>query len=202
MDKMESTDLRKLKDDIKKIINKIKDNRNRPCYQNILTFYNRGRQESITEETLTLAIEEMVKEKEIKNNAKDGKDSFSINPASPIPVNTSEDVSAKDDDSISKDPENVENLEDFINEQFYAILISKIKEEVKVVFDNISNFNNEKDLLIANLRSEVNFLREQACSFSKIFELVSSNSNNSMEVSNLSKTQIQTILQISINLVR
>ena len=80
---------KKIKEDIKRIITKIKGNRHRPCYQNILTFYNRGKSELLVEEDMKLIIDEMIKDNEIKNIGVDGKESFLLNPNASLSVNLS-----------------------------------------------------------------------------------------------------------------
>lgn len=200
---MEVFDENKLKEDIKKIIIKIKNNRHRPCYQNILTFYNRGRSEILSEENLISVIHIMIQEKEIINNAKDGKDSFNINPNLSLPeslteaetcnaLDKSNDIVGDTDNNLDK----LENLENFINEQFYSVLTSRIKEEVKLAVDSTIglnpagySFSNEKDTLIESLRSEVKFLKEQVANYNKIIELVSLKNDNHNDIPNLSYNQ-------------
>ena len=71
----DGNDNEQLEDCIKKIIIKIKENRNRPCYQNILTFMNR-RGKEIEMIKLKEILDGMIDRGEICNKGKEGNESF------------------------------------------------------------------------------------------------------------------------------
>ena len=183
---MNMAESKNIKEEIKKIIIKIKGNRNRPCYQNILTFYNRGKDEVLVVENIKMILDEMLTDKEIKDIGVDGKESFILNPDASLSVNPSVAEPGTNTDQIYVPNEtyvnNLEHVEDYINDQFYQVLTSKIKEEVRFVFENFCNdkLSLSKDIIIENLENEIKSLKEQVATSNKIINLLSSDREESI----------------------
>ena len=111
---------------IKPVIWKIKASRSRLCYQNILTSVNRGGCEMDMDE-LKEILNAMIDSKMICNIGKEGNESFKIY--------EEENFQSMDEvfSQTSEIPEPTNNLEHYINTQFYETLITRIKTEVNKV---------------------------------------------------------------------
>ena len=95
-----------------------------------------------------------------------------------------------------------ENLEKYINDEFYLTLINRIKSEVKITFSEhnstanhleqsyncISSSIGRNDMLIESLKSEIDFLRKELQSQDKIMEIIIiiiiSNKNDEINANN------------------
>ena len=169
----------KLEERIKRIIIKIKEKRSRPCYQNILTFINRGSSEEILEmEELIVILNSMLEKKVIFNMGKEGKESF----------NVSTELNNESEENLDLLDVSTESLEKYINEEFYLTLINRIKSEVKMAVNehisstnsadqplkngNNSTTNDLNKILIDSLKSEIDFLRKELQSKDKLIEII------------------------------
>ena len=169
----------KLEERIKRIIIKIKEKRSRPCYQNILTFINRGSSEEILEmEELIVILNSMLEKKVIFNMGKKGKESF----------NVSTELTNESEENLDLLDVSTESLEKYINEEFYLTLINRIKSEVKMAVNehisstnsadqplkngNNSATNDLNKILIDSLISEIDFLRKELQSKDKLIEII------------------------------
>ena len=158
---------------IQRVIKKIKLNRNRPCYQNILTLINRGGYD-LDMDTIKDTLNNMVEKNILSNDEKDGKESFNLcNHENLQETNTNLSVT---------DPEQI--VENILDGLFYETLITRIKAEVKIAMDEntIEKERNNKSLnhlrmeeyttLIESLKSEISFLRSELLSKDKIIDMV------------------------------
>ena len=120
-------------DRILKVIRKIKNNRNRAGYQNILTFYNRS-EPKLTMQQLKETLKALEEKGMIVNKSKDDIESFC----------TAEHSSEKTL-SPSKEKHGGDSIEDlmhFLDESFQTILIGRIKDEIMSAVDvKIENLN-------------------------------------------------------------
>ena len=100
-------------------IKRIKSNRNKACYQNILAFVRRENKE-ITIENIKVTINNLLKRNIIVdiNKGKSDIESFKF-------------VTDENVENSETETTNRNSLEDFINEKFYETLVNKIKDEVK-----------------------------------------------------------------------
>ena len=107
---------------ITKIISKIKENRARPYYQSILTFYNHHEDTKIEMDDLKRTILNMLEKEEIINKGSEHKESFVCN--------ESDDAGHGNinEDDLNDGEDETENVETFINKSFYETLTNKIKE--------------------------------------------------------------------------
>ena len=160
---------------------KIKGSRSRPCYQNILSLLNRGGCELDIDE-LKDTINTMVDSGVLHDIGKEGVESFII----------CEEVNSEDTNSQTPElnDDAIENIEQFINAQFYETLILRVKTEVKLAVETllseknlsikkkVSNDNiqigndSNKDILIDSLNSEIQFLRSELASKNTIIEIM------------------------------
>ena len=170
-----------------KIIEKIKNNRNRPCFQNILTLLNRGGI-NLEMDNLKDIINILIEKKAIYDKGKEGNESFCLLDNGMYILNG---------DECDDEPNNIDPVEEYINEKFYEVIINKIKEEVKNTVNaelktnlllsqnynsndlraiNINDTNEmnktENDALIDALRSEITFLRNEMSSKDTIIKLL------------------------------
>ena len=112
----------------------------------------------------------------IHDTGKEGKESFNI--TAELNSETEEKGNMLDDST--------ENLEKYINDEFYLTLINRIKSEVKIaITEHISTANHvdqsynyikssigRNDMLIESLKSEIDFLRKELQSKDKIMEII------------------------------
>ena len=99
----------KLEHCVVKIILKIKKNRNRPCYQNILTLVNRDGID-INMDNLKEMLHNMIENGLLRNNGKEGRESFFVIDEQD---NDSDDVM---EERSLEDCSNKENIEDILTE--------------------------------------------------------------------------------------
>ena len=173
-----------------KIILKIKKNRNRPCYQNILTLVNRGGID-INMDSLKEILNNMIENGLLRNNGKEGRESFCV-----IDEQNNDSADVMEERSL-EDGSNEENTEDilteyggsnenniiseslksYINDKFYETLINKVKSKVKIAVD--TKFN-KKTLLSRN--HELNELN-----------IISVNADNHVTYNNTNDVLINTL---------
>ena len=120
-----------------RIIKRIKNNRNKACYQNILAFALREDKDA-TMENIKVTINNLLHRNIITNtnNGKIDMESFKL-------------VADENLETLEAETQvdtNCKSLENFINLKFYETLVDKIKDEVK-------NAINESSLLKANTNS-------------------------------------------------
>ena len=120
-----------------RIIKRIKNNRNKACYQNILAFALREDKDG-TMENIKVTINNLLHRNIITNtnNGKIDMESFKL-------------VADENLETLEAETQvdtNCKSLENFINLKFYETLVDKIKDEVK-------NAINESSLLKANTNS-------------------------------------------------
>ena len=117
-------------------IKRIKSNRNKACYQNILAFVRRENKE-ITIENIKATINNLLKRNIIVdiNKGKTDIESFKF-------------VTDENLENSETETTNRNSLEDFINEKFYETLVNKIKDEVKNAIAETSL--NRKDINVIN----------------------------------------------------
>ena len=94
---MEGINIKQLEDKIVRVITKIRESRSRPCFQNILTFVNRGGEFNIDMDNLKDVANIMIDKKIIYVRGNEGKESFYI---------------MSDDDIISDDDIDDETIND------------------------------------------------------------------------------------------
>ena len=102
-------------------IKKIKGNRNRACFQNILTFFNRSKP-NIDMDKLKNVLADMESKRIVKNNGEEGKETFFIN--------TAQEDSNVDNNNIAASTD-IDEFISYIDDNFYNVLVNKIKSEVK-----------------------------------------------------------------------
>ena len=107
---------------ILRIIKRIKRDRNRPCFQNILSFANREENKMEMEELKTI-IDKMRAKNIIIETCVNSKEFFSIVDEKFISAGTQ-----TNSDNTS---EEITNLESFINASFYNTFVDQIKGEVQ-----------------------------------------------------------------------
>lgn len=125
---------------ILRIIKRIKGNRHRACYQNILEFARRE-DKNLDREKIKVIIDKLIERRviidiNIKKNIPD-MESFKI-----VGDNLEAEMQTNIQDEVD---ENMTSLENFINHKFHETLINKIRDEVKTVI------NTESSLLNTNL---------------------------------------------------
>ena len=130
-------------------IHKIKGNKQRACYQNILAFFNRT-EPTIEIDNLTQLLCEMESKDLVKNRSRSGKESFDFV--------KSETIEGKGSDSIqngdAEDDHSLESLTSYIDDKFYDVLTNRIKDEVKTAV-NIEL----KDLVKASIANELKVVK-------------------------------------------
>lgn len=182
-----------LENRILNIVAKIKNNRNRPCYQNIQTMLERG-DKILNKDDLVIFIDSLVEKKLLINKGGAGKESFYLHDSS-FENNTDAGINIDTETNIL---ENIKNnlllgeTLDEIDDSFYNTLKKLIKDEVvSAVRSEIKNhpLNNKSkdddvmyhqksnnlwsndpfvdrnnDALIDVLKSEITFLRNELSS--------------------------------------
>ena len=179
MEETQEYDTEELERCIIKIIEKIKNNRNRPCFQNILTLINRGGI-NLDMENLENILNVLIEKKIICDKGKEGHESFCL-------LDNENESIILEDEVCNENTMINYPVEEYINIKFYEILINKIKEEVKNTVDTKlkkhmllskntndlrtinANETTEMDksvngVLIEALRSEIVFLRNEMSS--------------------------------------
>ena len=204
------------------IVEKITNNRNRPCYQNVHTFLTRG-DFIIDDREFKIFIDDLLEKGILINIGTVEKESFRL--GFPPIVEDSEPGKDenKNNDEIFINTENLttnekSSVNDFNNYKFYETLVERIKCEVikcvesklgdygisnipRVVNDpvevNQCNGNDLHDGLILNqLNSEVERLRTELKSKDKIIEMLTKGNDNK-NASDIIKSNI--IMQKDIN---
>lgn len=174
-----------LENRILKIVAKIKNNRNRPCYQNIQSMLERGGKKISTDD-LTVFIDSLIEKKLLVNNGSANRESFRIvdeSIANNVDAEHNNDIEDIQNDILLKD------TLDYLDDKFYNTLIKLIKDEVKSavsssqvndtsknLINDVKTFNNNElwsnDMvnnrnnndLIDSLKSEISFLRKELTS--------------------------------------
>ena len=196
MEETQEYDTEELERCIIKIIEKIKNNRNRPCFQNILTLINRGGI-NLDMENLKNILNVLIEKKIICDKGKEGHESFCLLDNEHESIILEDEVC--NENTMINDP-----VEEYINIKFYEILINKIKEEVKNTVDTElkkhmllskntndlrtinANETTEMDksvngVLIEALRSEIVFLRNEMSSKDTIIKLLINDRDNDIK---------------------
>ena len=140
---------------------------------------------------------------------KEGKESF----------NLVTDFSMESQDIENAITDSTDNLEKFINDEFYVTLINRIKSEVKMAinehtllnekttnplsdkFNIISNKDDNNAILINSLKSEIDFLRTEIQSKDKIIEIIikykhannGTLTENNLELENIQRSKKHTL---------
>ena len=176
-----------------KVIANITKNNNKACYQSVLTFINQGN-EKIKMDELKIILQDLLDSNKICNIGKKRKgcESFRLVIQQQQNVDRSKEVGHLEKTVIS------DELESFIDDNCYKVLINRIKDEVKLavkdefaLLNRKSNVNelsdkpdvndftetlecpeNANDQLLNTLRSEILFLREELLSKDKIIGMI------------------------------
>ena len=129
---------------ILRLIKRIKKDRNRPCFQNILSFANRE-DDKLTMDDLKIITDKMVAQNLIADIGVNGKESFSILEDNII---STESISSGTQTNKENGDEGFKNLENFIDTSFYETIVNLIKGEVKNVLSNLKLFNENSELTV------------------------------------------------------
>ena len=168
-----------LEECVKKVITKIRANRNRACLQNVHNFVNR-RGVDVDMPKLTETIDNLCERNIIINKGKEGTESYYLIQDE----NNSELSNEKNIDEISDEGIILNDVKEFIDNKFYSTIIDRIKHEVKNELKNVLNLNelnvstpkviqnDSNDILINTLKSEIEFLRNDILSKDKIIEML------------------------------
>ena len=133
-----------------RIIKRIKNKRNKACYQNILAFAKR-KGKDITIERIKVAVENLIERCVITNINKGKTDMESIKFVGEDNLETLENSEILEVNT--EDNANLNSLEHFINNKFYGTLVNKIQDEVK----NAVNANmNSINVVSPETENEVN----------------------------------------------
>lgn len=155
---------------INQVIENIRNNRNRVCYQNLQTYLNRN-EPKVEMEDLKNIIADMERRNVIVNKGKDDKESFYV-------CENGDDVMyVRDEKQKQNGYEDLEYFKSYIDNDFYQDIINRIKSEVKSVLsyelkllkdDNELNvikipevIKNDNDVLLQTLNGEISFLRKE-----------------------------------------
>ena len=201
----ENDEVKALEDHVVKIIIRIKKNRSRPCYQNILTFLAReGRELNLDD--IKVVLDRLISKRIIKNIGKVDHESFSLFQEK---TNNSETIHIVDNFN-----EDISSFESYKDKSFYSALLSDVKLEVKNALDEaqiscITNAVNSDitshvlnksqqpyqkdyhDQLIDALNSEIHFLRKELLSKDTIIKLLISDKSIDLKTKELdNKTSI------------
>jgi len=211
---------------ILKVVGKITNNRNRPCYQNIFALLNRG-DFKIDCTELNGVIDCLVERGILRNTGTAEKESFRI-VMSPVvendfesgkDINISGDILNNTEDIINITGENMStngfsSVTDFINNKFYETLTERIKSEViKCVelklrdydipyisqsFHNCAETCKCKDnnILINDVKNKVEQLREIIPSVINESQKVNQNNGDAVEIMRLNRELEQLRLEI------
>ena len=156
-----------LEDRIIKIVEKIKKNRNRPCYQSIMSMLEKGGK-SISMDDLENFIKSLVESKLLRNIGSVDKESFCL----PLGSNNDDGFSDQNKDCNILSEASI----DEINDKFYETLLHLIKKEVANVI------KSELDVYVANkfsdnditkvLNKQIDFLRNEIDSKNHLIEIL------------------------------
>ena len=173
---------------ILRLIKRIKKDRNRPCYQNILSFANREENKMEMDELKDI-IDKMVGENIITDIGVNGKESFSI--IGEINI-SSELASSGTQTPFEKDDENdITNLENFINTSFFDTVKNVIKGEVQNALKlksstRNSELNNESphnnDELCLVLKEQITFLQKELMAKDTIIKMLINDRNGGYNI--------------------
>ena len=159
-----------------KVITKIRNGRSRPCYQNIQTHLNRGEYNDLQMDDLKSVLDVMLG-KNILQKIGEQNESFYV---------TEETENLKNDETN----ESTKSLESFVNEEFYSVIINRIKLEVNVAVEKAleaiplpavhdtkiyeeSEFklkDNKQKTLIENLNKQIEFLQNELVNKNEIIK--------------------------------
>ena len=173
-----------------KVITNIRIGRSRPCYQNIQTHLNRGEYKDLQMDDLKSVLDVML-EKNIPRKIGEQNESFYV---------TEETENLKNDETN----ESTKSLESFINEEFYSVIINRIKLEVNVAVEKALEANslpavhdakiyeesevklkdNKQKTLIENLNKQIEFLQNELVNKNEIIKTLI----NEKSVPNCSQT--------------
>ena len=133
-----------LEDPILKIVGKLRSKSVRPCYQNIHCKLNQGGREISMDDTKVF-INNLVEAGLLLNKPRKEKESFYLN-------NGGENTSVLDESFVNSDidisNQNINSLENFINEQFYATIINRIKSEVSIAVKSEIKHSKLNELIV------------------------------------------------------
>ena len=136
---------------ILRLIKRIKKDRNRPCFQNILSFANRE-DGKLTMDDLKIITDKMVAQNLIADIGVNGKESFSILEDK---ITSTESISSGTQTNKENGDEGFKNLENFIDTSFYETIVNLIKGEIKNVLSDLKLFNENSELTV-NSSQQVN----------------------------------------------
>ena len=176
---------------ILRLIKRIKKDRNRPCFQNILSFANRE-DDKLTMDDLKIVTDKMVAQNLIADIGVNGKESFSILEDN---ITSTESISSGTQTNKENGDEGFKNLENFIDTSFYETIVNLIKGEVKNVLSDLKLFNENSELtvnssqqdnectkdndsLYLELRNQITFLQNELKSKDTIIKMLINERNN------------------------
>ena len=100
-------------------------------------------------------------------------------------VDGDETVSVDDNESLKIPHGEVEDIEAFLNDKYYNIVIGNMKSQIlQEIKDSLNSKEAANNRLSENLEKEVNFLRSDSTSKNKIIELIIKNGPNCRNSSN------------------
>ena len=154
---------------INRIIENIRNNRNRACYQNLQTYLNRN-EPKVEMDDLKNIIADMERRNVIVNKGKDDKESFYV-------CENNDDIYVRDEKQKQNGDEDLEYSKSYIDNDFYQDIINRIKSEVKNVLSYELNLlkdanglnvikipevkKPDNDVLLKTLNEEISFLRKE-----------------------------------------
>ena len=170
-DNQQVKDERQIEEEIMKIIEKIKKDRNRASYQNIHNFLNR-RGIKMEMENVKKALSNLTERNVLINKGKESKESFWI---------TNETFISESRDKNELEAETgIDAIKEFIDDNFYATLVDRIKTGVKDAIHNLITSDDEGlsnhivknqdsmlkektglENLITILKKDIDFLRKE-----------------------------------------
>ena len=112
----------KLEKTIIKVITKIRNSRSRPGYQNVLTHLNRGEYKDLKMDELKAVIDDMVEINIIRKSGEQHESFYVID--------------------NNYEEKNEKSVETFINDEFYSVIINRIKVEVNIALENALKENS------------------------------------------------------------
>ena len=213
---MDSCDISVLEERIKNIIIKIRKGRSRPCYQNILNFINRG-DIKVQMDSLKTVLNDLVERNVLEMKGDTDRESFYVIDGGDSTETLEEIAEIVDIENniLSTSAEN------FIQEKFHETLINMINVEVKKALSELSvdelsvkklcklntsdiikthvqesqecvSDNDNGNVLISVLKSEITFLRNEMNSKDEIIKLLINDRNTLMKTINTSGKDLNT----------
>ena len=189
-DSQGTNDNQQLEERVIKVISRIRKNRSRPCFQNILSFMNREGTD-LTMDDLKIVLNNLISRDAVVNKGTDDHDSFYV---------LEKEISSETD-ALKIHIESNTEIENIVSDKFYDTLTNKIKLEVKTavdllidsnIFSNINSHNNtsctselqavDNEPLITALQSEIEFLRKEISSKDTIIKLLLNDKNKLVDL--------------------